>query len=154
MRRECRERFPRHRLKRKPLVSDPGMHRCTCVTQCRNGCRDHSPAVAEKTNSGRMRNPQFYVSGKRPLGHFSEGSQCRQQTGFTLINKTAETRYVDGTPTSEVTPVTIRYIHPTHHGYPKVTIMVMNDRLTSLSFHVNRRLRPYSSNQAISNIDF
>ena len=28
------------------------------------------------------------------------------------------TRYVDGTPTSEVTPVTIRYIHPPHQGYP------------------------------------
>ena len=27
------------------------------------------------------------------------------------------TRYVDGTPTSEVTPVTIRYIHPPHHGH-------------------------------------
>ena len=32
MRRECRERFPRHRLHRKPLVSDPGMHLGTCVT--------------------------------------------------------------------------------------------------------------------------
>ena len=32
MRRECRERFPRHRLQRKPLVSDPGMHQGTCVT--------------------------------------------------------------------------------------------------------------------------
>ena len=31
-RRECRERFPRHRLQRKPLVSDPGMHYGTCVT--------------------------------------------------------------------------------------------------------------------------
>ena len=28
------------------------------------------------------------------------------------------TRYVDGTPTSEVTPVTIWYIHPPYHGYP------------------------------------
>ena len=27
-------------------------------------------------------------------------------------------RYVDGTPTSEVTLVTIWYIHPLHHGYP------------------------------------
>ena len=26
-------RFPRHRLQRKPLVSDPGMHHGTCVTQ-------------------------------------------------------------------------------------------------------------------------
>ena len=32
MRRECRERFPRHQLQRKPLVSDPGMHHGTCVT--------------------------------------------------------------------------------------------------------------------------
>ena len=32
MRRECRERFPHHRLQRKPLVSDPGMHHGTCVT--------------------------------------------------------------------------------------------------------------------------
>ena len=32
MRRECRERFPRHRLQWKPPVSDPGMHRGTCVT--------------------------------------------------------------------------------------------------------------------------
>ena len=32
MRWECRERFPRHRLQRKPLVSDPGMHHGTCVT--------------------------------------------------------------------------------------------------------------------------
>ena len=27
-----------------------------------------------------------------------------------------QTRYVDGTPMSEVTPVTIRYIRPSHHG--------------------------------------
>ena len=32
MRRECRERFPRHRLQRKSLISDPNMHHGTCVT--------------------------------------------------------------------------------------------------------------------------
>ena len=32
MRRECRERFPRHRLQKKSIVSDPGMHHGTCVT--------------------------------------------------------------------------------------------------------------------------
>ena len=32
MRRECRDRFPRHRFKRKSLVSEPGMHHGTCVT--------------------------------------------------------------------------------------------------------------------------
>ena len=31
MRWECRERFPRHWLQRKPLVSDSGMHHGTCV---------------------------------------------------------------------------------------------------------------------------
>ena len=30
-----------------------------------------------------------------------------------------KTRYVDGTPTSEVTPVTIRYIRPSHHGHTR-----------------------------------
>ena len=30
--RECRERFPRQRLQRKPVVSNPGMHHDTCVT--------------------------------------------------------------------------------------------------------------------------
>ena len=32
MHRECRETFPRHRLQRKPLVSDPSMQYGTCVT--------------------------------------------------------------------------------------------------------------------------
>ena len=32
MRRECRERFPRRRLQRKRLVSDPGMYHGTCGT--------------------------------------------------------------------------------------------------------------------------
>ena len=32
MHQECRERFPRHRLQWKLLVSDPGMHHGTCVT--------------------------------------------------------------------------------------------------------------------------
>ena len=30
--RGMRERFPRHRLQRKPLVNDPGMYHGTCVT--------------------------------------------------------------------------------------------------------------------------
>ena len=32
MRQVCRERFSRHRLQRKSLVNDPGMHHGTCVT--------------------------------------------------------------------------------------------------------------------------
>ena len=32
MRRECRERFPGHRLQRKPAANDPGIHHGMCVT--------------------------------------------------------------------------------------------------------------------------
>ena len=32
VRRECWEHFPRHRLQRKPLISDPGMNHGTCAT--------------------------------------------------------------------------------------------------------------------------
>ena len=41
MRRECRERFPRHRLQRQPLVSDPAMHHGTCATHV-PGCMSGS----------------------------------------------------------------------------------------------------------------
>ena len=44
MRRECRERFPLHRLQRKSLTSDPGMHHGTCVTHvpwCMSGSLTH-----------------------------------------------------------------------------------------------------------------
>ena len=50
MRRECRERFPRHRLQRKPLVSDPGMHHGTCVTHvscCMSGSFPTFPVHAQ-----------------------------------------------------------------------------------------------------------
>ena len=43
---------------RKPLVSDPDMHYGACVT---------SAAGKRSRHSRRMRNPQFYVSGTRPM---------------------------------------------------------------------------------------
>ena len=55
-----------------------------------------------------------------------------------------KTRYVDGSSTSEVTPVTIQYIQPVHHGHIKVT-------LTFLVFYVNRP--SHSWNEFISNFD-
>ena len=60
MRRECRERFPRHRLQRKPQVSDPDMHRGTCVTHvpwCMSG---------SLTSGGGENNFTYLVRG--PLG--------------------------------------------------------------------------------------
>ena len=87
------------------------------------------------------------------------GSFCLSQTSLKVLPEHLlvhqlqwnRTKYVDGTLTSEVTPVTIPYIHPPHHGHTRVNIMVMNGWLTSLSIHVNR---PYHSwDKAISNFD-
>ena len=70
--RECRERFPRHH----------GLAITTCITArtsrtCRDACRDYKPAVSFEVGVGKtfsrhsrcMCNPQFYVYGKRPIGH-------------------------------------------------------------------------------------
>ena len=70
MRRECRERFPRHRFQRKLLVSDPDMHHGTCVTHvpwCMSGSLNRGGGGKRSRHSRRMRNSQFYVSGKRPM---------------------------------------------------------------------------------------
>ena len=51
----CRERFPRHRLQRKPLVSDPGIHHGTCVTHvpwCMSGSLSKIFVSQSQTNFG------------------------------------------------------------------------------------------------------
>ena len=63
MRRECRESFPRHWLQRKCLVSDPSMHH---VPWCMSGSLARGGGENSR-HSRRMRNPQFCVSGKRPM---------------------------------------------------------------------------------------
>ena len=74
MRRECRERFPRHWFQRKMLVSDPGMHHSTCATHvpwCMSGSLHTRWWGKRSRHLRRMRNPQFYVSGKRPMENTS-----------------------------------------------------------------------------------
>ena len=47
MHRECRELFPRHRLQKESLVSDPGMHHGTCVTRSlTRGGGENVPSIA------------------------------------------------------------------------------------------------------------
>ena len=70
MRRECRERFPP-----PPRASDSNMHHGTCLTHvpwCMPGSLTSSFIWSRwrgkrSRHSRRMRNPQFYVSGKRPM---------------------------------------------------------------------------------------
>ena len=65
MRRECRERFPRHRLQRKPLISDPCMHHARAAMHV--GIANPLWRGKRSPHSRCMRNPQFYISGKRPM---------------------------------------------------------------------------------------
>ena len=59
-----------------PRVSDPDMHHGTCVTHvpwCMSGSLTSGFLCGRwrekrSRHSRRMRNPQFYVSGKRPMG--------------------------------------------------------------------------------------
>ena len=70
MRRECWERFPRHRFQRKPLVSEPGMHHGTCVAHvpwCMPGSLNRSGGGKRSRYSRHMRNPWFCVIGRRPM---------------------------------------------------------------------------------------
>ena len=72
MRRECRERFPRHRLQWKPLISDHSMHPGTCVTHvpwCMTGSqiRGGRESVFGIPGACALHNPQFCVCGKRPI---------------------------------------------------------------------------------------
>ena len=58
--------FPRRRLQRKPLVSDPAMHHVTCVTHvpwCMSGSLDPSGGETFPAHA----HPQFSVSVKRPM---------------------------------------------------------------------------------------
>ena len=57
-------------FKNKPPVSDPGMHHGTCVTHAVMfvAIANQQWRGKRSRNSRRMRNPQFYVSGKRPIG--------------------------------------------------------------------------------------
>ena len=66
MRREYQERFPRH-----SWVSYPDMHHGTCVTHV-PWCMPCGFPLSRwrgkrSQHSRRMRNPQFYVSGKKPI---------------------------------------------------------------------------------------
>ena len=69
-----------------------------------------------------------------------------KQVGF----DTWKTRYADGTPTSEVTPVTIRYIRAPHHGH--TSQYHGHEWMTHILF-VHCQFLPHSWDKAISDSD-
>ena len=91
MRRECRERFPRHGLQIKQLESDPGMHHGTCATYL-SWCMSGSPTRCGGENvpaiPGACTTRNFVSLVKGPLhGHFHitsliVGSRYRYMRGI------------------------------------------------------------------------
>ena len=82
MRGECWERFPRHRFKRKQLLSDPGMHHGAWVTHvpwCMSGSVARGGGGKRSRHSRRMRNTKFYVSGNSPMEYNSKRHLVRIQ---------------------------------------------------------------------------
>ena len=87
MRRECRKRFPRHRLQRKPLVSDPDMHHGTCATHvlwCISGSltRGGEENVPGIPGAYATRNFMYLVRGPwwgyfRPSSHQNSIAVCQ-----------------------------------------------------------------------------
>ena len=114
MRRECRDRFPHHRLQRKLLVSDPSMHHGPCITHvpwCMLGSLTRGGGGKHFWYSLRMHNPQFYVSGKRPMAQLTYGAEVlygllcrpvvhtvtlRQQHELVELTEDGVTRLMDG----------------------------------------------------------
>ena len=69
MRRECQKRLPCHRIHRKLLVSDTGMHHDTYVTHvswCMSGSLNLGGGK-RSLHSRRMRNPQFTYLTRGPF---------------------------------------------------------------------------------------
>ena len=70
MRRECQERFPRHRgLAIPTCTSSPVTYVPWCMLGLLTSGFVWSPWRRERSRRMRMSNPQLYVSSKRPIAH-------------------------------------------------------------------------------------
>ena len=70
MRRECRERFPRHRWLAIPTCITARAWRMCIPGSLTSGFLWSRWWEKRSRHSWRTRNPQFYVSGKRPMPYF------------------------------------------------------------------------------------
>ena len=69
---ECQERYPRHRLQRKQLVGDPGMHHGTCVMQmpwCMSGSLTCGGGENVSGIPGAYTTRNFTYLARGPWGH-------------------------------------------------------------------------------------
>ena len=86
MRRECRERFSRHRIQRKSLATDPDMHHGTCITHA-PWCRSRSVTRGRGENvpgiPGACATYNFTYLIRGPLSYFG---WLREYLCLTVMN--------------------------------------------------------------------
>ena len=87
---ECRERFPRRRIQRKQLVSDPGRHHGTCVTHvpwCMSGSltRDGGEIVPGILGACATRNFAYLVRGPWLPTNQTREPSIRRNLNFVLF---------------------------------------------------------------------
>ena len=105
-----------------PRVSDPDMHHGTCVAHvpwCMSGSRTsgflwNRWQAKRSRHSRRMRNPQFCVSGKRPILRYqTPGFICGPRSFIYFMCKSAESKIENFHPRANhpnfVTKSTLRY---------------------------------------------
>ena len=99
MRRECREHFPRHRLQRKPLVSDPAMHHGTFVTHV-PWCMSRSPTRGGGKNGTGI--PGACTT--RNCTYLARGpwNNSNVQSVITVRRRTRQEQETNGLPTSQL----------------------------------------------------
>ena len=112
MRRECRERFPRG-------LSDPDIHHGTCVTHVpwsmpgslTSGFHWSRRRGNRSRHSRRMRNPQFYISGKRHIRNWGRiGRRYYYRQGGIPYQGIHYSDVIMGTTVSQITSVSIVYL--------------------------------------------
>ena len=115
MRLGCRKCFPRQRLQRKPLVSDPGMHSGTGVAHvpwCMTGSLTRGGGENVPGFPGACTTRNFTLLAKSPL------LRCYPYTVGTLDTPKCQHSWEDQTHFREIT-LLIEILHPhTPHTHP------------------------------------
>ena len=105
MRRECRERFPRHRLQKKPIVSEPFMRHGTCAM--------HVPWCVSISLSRSLGENVPGISGACATRNFTYLARCPWRNNFRttdpLRGESTGLRWIPSQTTSE-----FRCFHDTH----------------------------------------
>ena len=141
MRRECRQRFPRHRLQRKRLVSDPCMHPGMCVTHvswCTSGSLSRGSAGNAPGIPGACATPNVTYMVRGPLQvHNPLVDNVRRHIAYFLVVTMVAARLISNSTHSlifEELPTYLSVLCQFPPGYGErgntLTIFVLLEKLT------------------------